>query len=133
VLDFSDCGAPEPCEPVSERHGEINIPPDDAALRCVIQAFHDRTPGLYIQTSTIAGADGSESTTTWVYLIRPDGSVARQQKLEDSVFNPQLCAMRPPSDYEACLASVPTGSSATAECSSLTWATDCSPGTISCG
>jgi len=102
--------------------------PSDAALRCVIQALHDRTPGLYIHESTIVGLPGTPSTADAVYLIKTDGSV----EMTTNTYDPELCTLQAPSAYDACLASVASDSTATAECRNVTWVSGCTPGTLTC-
>jgi hypothetical protein len=126
------CAAAKPCPTVSEVHGETNQPPTDASLRCLVQAFHDRTPGIYQHDSGISGFNGT-STTTEIYLIKPDGTVNRVQKGGAVISSPQICALRPPADYDACLASVSTDGYATSECGSVyQWVTGCAAGDVAC-
>jgi hypothetical protein len=130
-LDLFACDAPKPCPKVSEQNGYFLIAPMDAALRCVVQAFHDRTPGIYLDQTSTVDSTGS-STSTFVYLIKADGSVNRVQKSGSLIDSPEVCTPRPPTDYDACLTSVATDTYATTECQTVTWVSSCTGGNVAC-
>jgi hypothetical protein len=131
--DLTKCNTPTPCPTVSDAYGEITDPPTDASLRCVIKAFHDRTPGTYVHTSSTAGLT-STSTTTWVYLIKQDETVDLELDGGSVFSRPQICSPQPPTAYDACLASVSTDGVATSECLNVfEWVMGCVAGDVSCG
>ena len=131
VPDLSQCEAPTPCETVEQTSGEITLPPSDEALRCVVQALYDRTPGIYVQESTIiSGMGPGTSTMTTVYLVKEDGTVNRISTTP--LGNPQVCELQRTSLYEACLESIPDSEYATPECRAVIWAVNCTPGDVSC-
>ncbi|HEY3493783.1 MAG TPA: hypothetical protein VGK73_03810 [Polyangiaceae bacterium] len=132
VPDLSTCDYPAPCELVSETFGELTLPPSDEALRCVVQHLYERTPGIYLNESTLASGIGpGTQTTRYVYLVKEDGTVNRITQAATPT-NPQVCALQPPSAYEACLASTAEGTAATTECRNVTWVTDCTTAEVSC-
>jgi hypothetical protein len=129
--DLRECPVSQPCDVVEESYGEFTEPPNDARIRCVIQAFHDRTPGVYVHSITSWGLDGPHGPGLWVYLVKPDGSVKAVSGVGSVFHDPSVCTLQQPSDYEPCLASTPTDGYATPECDVLTWAY-CVPGAVSC-
>jgi hypothetical protein len=131
--DLTQCNTPTPCPTVTDAYGEIRDPPTDASLRCVMKALHDRTPGIYVHTSTTAGLT-STSTTTWVYLIKQDGTVDMELDGGSVFSRPQICSPQPPTAYDACLASVSTDGVATNECLNVfEWVMGCVAGDVACG
>ena len=104
----------------------------DAALRCVIQALSDRTPGLYVHTSSIASGIGGGPQSSLVYLVKSDGSVQRTGESGGSVSLAQSCSLLSPTDYESCLESTATSMYATPECEAVSWATNCVNADVSC-
>jgi hypothetical protein len=131
VPDLSECDVPEPCPEVTEQIGELVIPPTDEALRCVIQALHDRTPGLYFRTTSIAGSPARPGPTQ-LYLVKGDGSVNTITNPNADPSNPRECSLLPATDYEPCLTSASTDTWATTECRNVAWVTDCIDADVAC-
>ncbi len=129
VPDLDACGAPMPCDPVVESVGLALVPPSDRALRCVIQGFHDRTPGVYVHDVTIYSETASQKHVT--YLIKGDGSIASVTTRSSTEYS-EVCLPRPPADFDDCLASTPSDAEATAECMGLEWTGDCTRAPVSC-
>jgi len=129
LVDLTECGAPTPCDPAVSKVGELIEKPSWFALHCIIQAFSARTPGVYLQQTTIVGLDG-EGTTTVAYLIKADGTVNRITKSGDTLSSPQICAVRPQTYYAPCLDV--SGSDSPLACQDTAWVTDCQAGSVSC-
>jgi hypothetical protein len=130
-VDLGACEAPEPCGKITEQLGELTMPPDDASLRCVLQALRARTPGIYRRTTTIVTGIGPPSSSDVVYLVKADGAVHRQARTTAEVID-QICSSQPETAFDACLATEPNGDFAPRECSDLAWAVACEAGSVSC-
>jgi len=120
---LAECDVPEPCPVVYFVSGEINMPPDEDALRCVITAFRDGTPGRYTRTTTI-----SDTFTETHYIIDTDGSVYEQPGAGGPI---DRCSRLPTFEYDACL-DAGTGQDFVDACN-FWWVGQCSPAPYDCG
>ena len=131
VFDLTTCDAPMLCPEVESGYGEGGIIPLDEPLRCVMQALHDRTPGLLFEKTTVFGLT-STNTVTHVYLVKSDGMMNREAIVEHVPSAPQVCPLLPPAEYEPCLASTSTDGYATPACDTQSWTSGCEDKPVTC-
>ncbi len=121
---LEECDVPEPCPVASSRAGELNLPPSEESIRCILQAFRDRTPGRYTRSVDL-GAGAIETH----YVIDDEGTIVSQNAAGGVI---SACAPRSDAEYDECLVSGGTGTDFVDACGDFAWVSECSQVSYQC-